>query len=139
MSVEIDIAYTGDLRCTATHVRSGNTLTTDAPLDNGGRGEAFSPTDLVATGVGACMMTVMGLVAQRHGIDLTGAKVRVIKEMIAAPVRRIGAIRVTITFPPGRSFSPEDRERLERAAHICPAKHSLHPDVNAVVDFVYGE
>ncbi len=139
MSVEIDIRYEGDLRCTATHLQSGNTLTTDAPRDNGGKGEAFSPTDLVATGVGTCIVTIMGLVAQRAGLDLAGTKVHVVKEMVAAPIRRIGVIRVTVTVPGGSRFAAADREKIERAAALCPAKQSLHPDVKVEVHFVYEE
>ncbi len=137
MAVEIDVRYEGNLRCSATHLHSGSVLTTDAPLDNGGKGEAFSPTDLVATGVGTCMLTVMGLVAQRRGIDIAGAQVRVIKEMVARPHRRIGTLHVTLTMPAGRQYTPEERAILERAADLCPAKSSLHPDVHVAVEFVY--
>ena len=101
MAVDIDIVYTGDLHCEATHRPSGTKLVTDAPVDNGGKGEAFSPTDLCATSLGACLVTTMALVAQRHGIELAGTTVHVVKEMVADPRRRIGALRTTITFPAG--------------------------------------
>ena len=139
MSVEIDIRYDGGLRCTAVHAPSGNTLLTDAPTDNGGQGAAFSPTDLVAAALGSCILTILGLVAQRHGWDLTGSTVHVIKDMAAAPLRRIGKLTVTITLPPGQRWSPEDRQRLERAAELCPVKQSLHPDVHTLIKFHYPE
>jgi putative redox protein len=137
MSVEMDVVYSGELQCQATHGPSGCTLVTDAPVDNGGRGAAFSPTDLVGAALGACMLTIMDKVCARHGWALRGTRVRVVKEMIAAPQRRIAALRTTITLPPGRSWSAEDRQRLESAAHACPVKASLHPDVALPVEFIY--
>jgi len=137
MSVEIDITYSGELHCEAVHGPSGNRLVTDAPVDNGGRGEAFSPTDLVATALGTCLVTIMGKVAERQGWDLRGTRVHVVKEMAAQPVRRIGALRVTVTLPAGRNWSPEDRARLENAAHTCPVAKSLHPDVQQHLTFIY--
>lgn len=139
MSVTIDIEYEGELHCTARHRPSGQTFCTDAPTDNGGRGEAFSPTDLVATALGACLTTVMGLAARRTGLDLEGTRVSVVKEMAADPVRRIGALIATVTFPAGRQFGPDDRLRLERTAHTCPVKQSLHPDVRVEIRFEYPE
>src|SRR2546429_1356164 len=108
--VEITISYPGQLRCAATHCPSGTTLNTDAPKDNMGRGEAFSPTDLVATALGTCMLTTMGIVAQRHNIDITGARVRVTKEMVSQPSRRVGTLGVEIVMP--RELSDDDRKRL---------------------------
>ena len=139
MAVEIDINYLGDLRCHATHGPSGQTLTTDAPVDNGGKGEAFSPTDLVATALGACLITVMSLGARRTGLDLAGTEIHVVKEMVADPIRRIGTLRATVTLPEDKRFSAADRARLEQIANTCPVKASLHPDVNVVMDFVYPE
>jgi putative redox protein len=139
MAVQVDIAYEGSLQCTAKHGPSGQSFPTDAPLDNGGRGTAFSPTDLVGTAMGTCMMTIMGLYAQRQGLDLTGTRVRVLKEMVADPLRRIGALDVTITFPAGVVIPADQREKLERAAHTCPVERSLHPDVKVSVEFVYPE
>jgi putative redox protein len=139
MPVQIDITYTGDLRCQAVHRPSQSTLTTDAPVDNGGKGELFSPTDLVAAALGTCLVTIMGKVAQRHGWDLNGTRVHVVKEMAAAPARRIGTLRTTITLPPGRKWLAEDRQRLEKAAQTCPVKESLHPDVQMPMEFVYPE
>ena len=135
MAVEMEIIYEGDLRTRARHGPSGQEITTDAPVDNGGKGSAFSPTDLVGAALGACMLTIMGLVAQRSGIDLRGTRVRVTKEMASAPVRRIKRLGVVLTLPPGLKLSPEDRARLENAAHTCPVKQSLHPDVVLEVVF----
>ena len=135
MAVDIDIVYTGDLHCEATHRPSGAKIVTDAPVDNGGKGEAFSPTDLCATSIGPCLVTTMALVAARHGIELRGTTVHVVKEMVADPRRRIGALRATITFPPGLSPSPEDRARLEGAASACPVARSLGPDVEVPLEF----
>lgn len=131
--VHIEIEYQGGLRCQAKHGPSGMTLQTDAPVDNQGKGEAFSPTDLVATALGTCMMTVMGIFAARHGIDLAGTKISVTKEMTAVPVRRIAKITTEIRVP-----LPADhpqREALERAALTCPVHQSLHPDVEKPVRF----
>jgi putative redox protein len=138
VAVTIDISYLGDLHCEATHGPSGNRLVTDAPVDNGGRGETFSPTDLAATGLGTCLMTIMGLVAKRHDWNLTGTRVRVVKEMAAVPLRRIGALTATISVPPGRITSPSDRLLLERSAHTCPVRQSLHPDVKVTIVFEWG-
>ena len=137
MAVDIDIAYQGNLRCQATHGPSRQSLVTDAPTDNGGKGEAFSPTDLVATGLGTCVATIMGLVAQRHGWDLATTQVRVVKEMTANPVRRIGALKITVTLPPGCDLSSADRAKLEQAAWACPVKQSLHPDILVEIQFIY--
>jgi putative redox protein len=131
--VQINIAYQGELRCEATHGPSGTTLSTDAPKDNHGKGESFSPTDLVATALGACMLTIMGIVAQRHQLSLDGATVTVGKEMAASPVRRIGRLSVDIHVP--GKFDEEHRKLLENAAHICPVHKSLHPDIDIPVTF----
>jgi len=139
MAVDIDIVYTGDLHCEATHRPSGSRLVTDAPLDNGGRGEAFSPTDLCATSLGACLVTTMALVAVRHGIELAGTKVHVVKEMVADPRRRIGALRTTVTFPPGLSLPPEKRALLEATAKACPVTQSLGPGVDVPIAFVWPD
>jgi putative redox protein len=139
MSVEIILRYDGNLCCSAIHGPSSQSLTTEAPVDNGGKGGSFSPTDLVATALGSCLMTIMGLVAQRNGWDLAGTQARVVKEMTAVPVRRIASLKATITLPKGRPFSSADRAKLENAAKACPVKQSLHPDVNVLMEFVYPE
>jgi putative redox protein len=138
MAVTITVSYLGDLHCEATHEPSGGRLVTDAPVDNGGKGDTFSPTDLTATGLGTCLMTIMGLVAKRHDWDLTGTRVRVGKEMTAVPVRRIGALTATISVPAGRIISASDRTLLERAADTCPVRQSLHPDVKVTMVFEWG-
>jgi putative redox protein len=139
MAVEIDINYEGELHCRATHGPSKQTLATDAPVDNGGRGEAFSPTDLVAGALGTCLVTIMGLVARHSDLDITGTRVHVVKEMSTDPVRRIGKITVRVTLPKGKRFSQTDRARLEQAARACPVMASLHPNVSVVTEFVYPE
>jgi len=129
MAVEMDIEYRGDLRCEATHGPSGQTIATDAPVDNGGKGEAFSPTDLVSAALGACILTIMGIAAKQMGIAIEGTRVHVVKEMVADPIRRIGSIAVTATLPKGLSLSDDALKRLESAGATCPVKQSLHPDV----------
>jgi len=139
MAVEIDVVYEGQLRCRATHGPSKTTLTTDAPVDNHGKGESFSPTDLVATALGTCMTTLMGIVADRGHLDITGTTVHVVKEMVQEPVRRIGTLRVTIRVPAdkGARLSAEERKKLETAAMHCPVHKSLHPDIQQLIEFVY--
>jgi putative redox protein len=137
MSVEIDILYEGDLLCKATHGESGQSIATDAPADNGGKGELFSPTDLVGVALGTCIITIMGLVAKRSGIDLKGTQVHVKKEMAAAPARRVGELEVTITLPKGLNLSPEMRAKLEQAGKSCPVRQSLHPDIQLKENFIY--
>ena len=129
-----NIIYQGKLRTEATHIRSGKSILTDAPVDNQGKGDAFSPTDLVATALGTCMLTVMGIVAQRHGIDMTGTKADVEKVMGKNP-RRIVEVKIHIKFK--NQIIPDDRTRLERAAHDCPVGNSLHPDLKEMVEFIY--
>lgn len=131
--VAIDIRYLGDLRCEAVHEPSGARLLTDAPVDNEGRGESFSPTDLAATALGTCLLTIFGIVARRHGIDPGEVRIRVEKHMNTEGPRRIGCIRVRIIVP-----LPADhpqRKLLEKAALACPVHLSLHPDVQQDVVF----
>ncbi|WP_182869081.1 OsmC family protein [Rhodopirellula sp. JC639] len=137
MAVEIHAVYTGQLGCTATHGPSQKTLITDAPLDNGGKGESFSPTDLVATALGSCVLTILGLVAERHQLDIQGTEVRVVKEMIQKPVRRIGSLRTEVTIAAAAVSEASMRDRLESAARKCPVHQSLHPDIDAPIEFVY--
>lgn len=135
--VQIDVTYEGQLRTRATHGPSGNSVVTDPPVDNQGRGESFSPTDLVATALGTCMATVMGIFAERHAIDLRGMRVTVKKEMTQIPVRRIGRLPTEIQVPlPGNH---PHRAALERAALTCPVHASLHPDVEKPVTFIWQE
>ena len=133
--VKVTITYEGGLRCRAVHGPSGTTLVTDAPVDNHGKGESFSPTDLVATALGACMMTIMGIVAERHGLDLTGMTAETEKVMTPAPPRRIASLRTRLTIP-----LPADhpqRQLLEQAAHTCPVHKSLHPEIDAAIEFAW--
>jgi putative redox protein len=140
MAVEINIVYEGQLRCRATHGPSKTQLTTDAPVDNHGKGESFSPTDLVGTALGTCMATLMGIVADRNKLDIAGTRVHVVKEMVQEPVRRIGTLRVTIRVPSekGTRLSAEDRKKLEVAALHCPVHKSLHPDIQTPIEFSYA-
>ena len=137
MSVEITAIYSGSLRCSATHGPSGSVVVTDAPADNGGSGAEFSPTDLVATALGTCVLTTMGLVAQRHDIDLSGMRVKVIKEMTQRPVRRIASLRTEIWVPAAAVPEQSNRDRLESAAGKCPVHASLHPEIDAPLVFHY--
>jgi putative redox protein len=134
--VTIDIEYKGDLRSEAVHQSSGTRLHTDAPKDNHGKGESFSPTDLVATALGTCMLTIMGIAARNMNVDLKGARVTVQKEMAANPMRKIGKLAVQIKVP--GKFTDEQKQKLERAANTCPVHKSLHPDVQIPVEFVWG-
>jgi putative redox protein len=125
--VEITIAYKGELRCHAVHGPSAQTLFTDAPVDNHGKGESFSPTDLLATALGSCMMTIIGIVAARKNLDLTGMSVRVEKHMSADSPRRVIALPSTLRIP--LPADHPERPLLEAAALGCPVHHSLHPDI----------
>ena len=131
--VTITALYEGGLRCTATHGPSDQILITDAPIDNHGKGASFSPTDLVATALAGCMLTVMGITAERHGIELKGTTVTISKEMSMDTPRRIVGLRSVMTIP-----LPADhpqRVMLEAAAHACPVKHSLAPGIDSTVKF----
>ena len=134
--VAIQFEYQGDLHCKAVHGPSGTELTTDAPKDNQGRGESFSPTDLVATALGTCMLTIMGIMARTLNIDIAGTTATVEKEMTASMPRRIQSLAVKIRIP--QSLSPENQQKLERAAHTCPVHKSLHPDVQAPIEFTWA-
>ncbi|HZV02747.1 MAG TPA: OsmC family protein, partial [Planctomycetota bacterium] len=103
---------------------------------NEGKGESFSPTDLVATALGTCMVTIMGIYARRNGIDISGAKVQVVKDMVQEPIRRIGSLRVKIDVP--KKVDERHRRALEQAAKHCPVHQSLHPDVKIPVEFVWA-
>ncbi len=134
--VKISIHYVGDLHCIATHGLSGRRLETDAPMDNHGRGESFSPTDLVATALGTCMATVMGIVAQRHGIDLKEMKLEITKEMTSEAPRRITKLSSHLWMPCSlATLSTEKRAMLEKAALSCPVHHSLRPEIEKPVVF----
>ena len=135
--VEINVEYQGGLRCQATHGPSGNQLNTDAPVDNHGRGESFSPTDLVATALGTCVSTIMGIYADRHAIDLTGMRVRVEKHMSEDLPRRIKRLPVEIEVP--IALEARHREAIEAAARLCPVHQSLRADIEAPLRFHYPQ
>lgn len=121
------VVYLGGLRTEATHLKSGNRIITDAPTDNHGKGEAFSPTDLVATALGSCMTTIMGIAADSHDIDIKGTTVDVEKIMASDP-RRIGSVRLTITMPE-KGYTDKQRKILTAAAHGCPVGKTLKDGV----------
>jgi putative redox protein len=131
--VEIQVEYQGGLRCRTVHGPSRASFATDAPVDNQGKGESFSPTDLVATALGTCMLTTMGIVAERHGWELAGATARVEKSMVADPARRIGKLAVWLRLP-GR-FDAKTRDVLEKTALNCPVFKSLNPAIEIPVSF----
>jgi uncharacterized OsmC-like protein len=133
--VEISVRYEGDLRCSARHGPSGSTLVTDAPVDNHGKGESFSPTDLLAAALPACMMTIMGIVAAREGIDLRGMTATTTKVMSTDAPRRIASLHTTITLPIAADHP--HRGKLEQAAHTCPVHKSLRESIEADVTFMY--
>jgi len=130
------VKYLGELRTEGLHLQSGKVILTDAPKDNHGKGEAFSPTDLVATALASCMLSVMGIVALKEGVTpVDGANAEVTKIMYPDP-RRIGEVHVRITFPK-KNYSEKERKMYEHAAYTCPVAKSLHPDLKQVVEFVW--
>lgn len=133
--VNISVRYTGDLHCVAVHGPSRSELATDAPVDNNGKGEAFSPTDLVATALGTCMLTVMAIAAQRHSVELNGTTLQITKEMSKDTPRRIVRLASEMRLPlPGNH---PQRTLLEAAALGCPVHHSLHAEIEKPVKFVW--
>jgi putative redox protein len=128
------VTYESNLRTTCLHLQSGSAIETDAPTDNKGKGERFSPTDLIATGLGACMITTMGIKAESIGLKLDGAKVEVTKIMKSEP-RRIGKIITHISMPSGLQLDDTTKEILERVARTCPVERSLHPEVELEISF----
>ena len=136
MGVKITCDYLGDLRVRATHGPSGTELVTDAPVDNHGKGESFSPTDLAATALASCILTILGIQARAAGLDFRGMRIDVEKYMTAQPPRRIARLDVVIHMPAG--IAAELRPRLVRAAEACPVKQSLHPETEVVLDWSWG-
>lgn len=128
------VIYEGDLRTVATHLQSGTEIGTDAPVDNQGKGEQFSPTDLVATALGACMATTMGIKARDMQVDLSGMKISILKIMKPDP-RRIAGIDVIFQFPDTLQVDEKQKAILERTAHTCPVMYSIHPDLAVKVEF----
>jgi putative redox protein len=134
--VAIQLEYQGDLHCRAVHGPSGTELYTDAPKDNQGRGESFSPTDLVATALASCILTTMGILARTLQLNIAGATAVVEKEMTTLAPRRIARLTVRINVP--QALSAENKLKLERAAHTCPVHKTLHQDVEQVIEFSWG-
>ncbi|HSB94541.1 MAG TPA: OsmC family protein, partial [Flavitalea sp.] len=128
------VVYDGNLRTVGTHKASGTSIETDAPVDNQGKGERFSPSDLVATALGSCMMTIMGIKARDMDLDLKGMKIDVQKIMKTDP-RRIAGINLTFSFPDGFQLTEKQQRILENAAHTCPVIYSIHPDIDVQVAF----
>jgi len=129
------IIYKGNLRTKATHVKSGNEIISDAPVDNHGKGEAFSPTDLLATSLGSCMLTTIGIAAKTHGFNIDGTTASVIKIMASNP-RRVSGVEVSLDFPE-ISYDDHTKMIIEKAALTCPVALSLHPDLEQRVTFVF--
>lgn len=128
------VNYEGDLRTVALHLGSGSQVETDAPTDNNGKGQRFSPSDLVATALGSCMLTIMGMKARDLNIDLKGTSIEIQKHMKADP-RRIGGITLTFHFPENLELSDKNRIILQRAADTCPVMYSIHSDINVQVHY----
>lgn len=136
MGVTVHTRYLGNLHTEAEHLQSGNKITTDAPVDNGGKGEYFSPTDMLAAALGSCSLTIMGKAAQVHGFNIDGTEVNISKIMGTDP-RRVVEIVVEMTFP--SDYEPKVKKILELAAHECPVANSLHPDLKQTFIFHYGK
>ena len=126
------VTYTGELRTTCEHIRSGDSFITDAPVDNNGLGQAFSPTDTVATGLASCILTMMGMKANAHDVDLSNSTAEVTKHMASNP-RRISKIEIELSLP--ANVSDKHRKILIHTANTCPVHHSLHPDIEKVITF----
>ena len=132
--VKTTVEYQGEFHCRLTHGPSGSVIETDAPTDNKGRGEKFSPTDLVGAALGSCILTTMAMVAERDQINFKNVKCEVEKEMNASP-RRIAQLKVQIWMPAG--LNEQARKKLEHAAHACPVHKSLHPETQIPIEFIY--
>ncbi len=129
--VTIQTQYTSGLRTCATHVRSGEVIITDAPVDNQGKGEAFSPTDLLAAALGSCMLTIMGISAREHGFDIDGTQVDITKIMGTNP-RRVQEVIIDFSFP-HRNYTDKQKKLISLAADTCPVAKSLHPDMKQTI------
>jgi uncharacterized OsmC-like protein len=128
------VVYNGELRTTATHLRSGSVIETDAPVDNQGKGERFSPTDLVATALASCLLTTIAIIGKGHNLNIDGAVCDVTKVMESAP-RRIAEIEITISFPMSNGYTDKEKKLIERIAETCPVALSLHPDLKQSLTF----
>lgn len=132
----IETVYSGSLRTRAKHLKSGNEIVTDAPVDNKGKGEAFSPTDLLAASLGSCMLTIMGMAAETHGMDINGTRITITKIMASDP-RRVTEIQIEFHMPADVLYNEKQKMILEKAAATCPVALSLHPDVKQSVRFFW--
>ena len=130
------ITYNGGLRTTSVHERSGNQIITDAPVDNKGMGEAFSPTDLLATSLGNCMLTIVGIAAAEHDFNIDGTTCEITKIMASEGPRRVTEVVVNFSFPK-ENYSDKTKLIIERSARTCPVALSLHPDITQTVTFNY--
>lgn len=130
------VIYQSDLRTIGTHLQSGSVIETDAPTDNNGKGERFSPTDLVATALASCMLTIIGIASKTHGFDIDGTKCTVKKIMLADP-RRIGEIKIQMEFPKENEYDGKTQAIIERAALTCPVFESLHPELKKTIEFLW--
>ncbi|MFA6571286.1 MAG: OsmC family protein [Bacteroidota bacterium] len=135
--VQINIEYLGDLHCTVQHGPTGQTFTTDAPVDNQGKGEFISPTDLAASAVGSCIATIMGTLARTHNIDIDGMKVTVLKEMTNVPYRRIKKLSIDFLFP--HKLSEKEFTLMRNVIKTCPVTRSMHPDVEIEPVYRFAE
>jgi putative redox protein len=131
------IVYQGNLRTQANHVKSGEVFITDAPVDNNGKGEAFSPTDILATSLAACAITIMGIAANTHGIDIDGTRADILKHMASDP-RRVSGVDITF-YMPERTYNKKEKAILEKAALTCPVAKSLHPDILQNLTFIWND
>ncbi|RYG21965.1 MAG: OsmC family peroxiredoxin [Chitinophagaceae bacterium] len=127
------ITYIGNLSTSAVHLKSGTAIITDAPVDNQGKGEAFSPTDLLATSLGNCMLTIVGIAARTHGFSIDGTTAEITKIMGENP-RRVTEIVVDLQFP-ANNYSEKEKEIIERSARTCPVAYSVHPDIKQNITF----
>jgi putative redox protein len=130
------VIYTGDLRTVCTHLHSGSTIETDAPTDNHGKGERFSPTDLVATALATCIVTTIGIKTRDMHVNINGLTCEVQKIMTTDP-RRIAEIKIHMVFPKTENYSDKEKTIMERVAHTCPVAMSLHPDLKQTLSFEY--
>ena len=129
------VIYQGNLRCECTHLQSGTIIETDAPTDNRGKGERFSPTDMLCVSLATCMVTTMALKANDMGIELKGTQISITKHMLSEP-RRIGKIEITITFPENIKLEEKDKTILQKVGDNCPVIKSLHPDLEVVAEYI---
>ena len=128
--------YLGNLRTEIEHIQSGNKIITDAPLDNNGKGEFFSPTDMFSSSLGSCMLTIIGIAANTHGFSIDGTTLEIEKVMAANP-RRVAEIKIDVHFPKGANHTDKQKRIIEAAAKTCPVANSLHPDVIKSINYIY--